>query len=156
MDIASITAAYEGLKVGKNILQSLHKIKVESEAKERVNEVMSKLGEAQDTLFTMREELFKLQSENESLKKIISESENWDKKISEYELIKTSGGAVVYKYKKEPEHYVCPSCVSKNIIEILQDNRTISGKFRCVGCKSEYPINPKEKITIQTQVPRYW
>jgi len=148
MDLASITTAYEGLKLGKNILNSLLDIKVESEAKERVNEVMSKLGEAQDTLFSMREELFRLQTDNENYRKQIEKSDNWENKLSQYELVTTSGGAVVYKFKENPEHYICPSCVSKHMVEILQDNRTISGKYRCVGCKSEFPIKPQETVNI--------
>jgi len=142
MDITTITAAYEGLKAGKNILKSLYEAKIEADAKEKIDEVMSKLGEAQDTLFSMREELFRLQSENDTLRKQIAESDSWDNKLDQYELIKTAGGAVVYKHIGEPEHYICPSCAAKKSIEILQDNRTYSGKFRCVGCKAEYPINP--------------
>ena len=150
MDIATITSAYEGLKVGKNILNSIFDIKVEAEAKERVNEVMQKLGEAQDALFSMREELFRLQTDNDKLRKLIEQSDDWKNKIEKYELVTTSGGAVVYKFKENPEHYICPSCVSKQVIEILQDNRTLNGKFRCVGCKSEFPIKPYETININT------
>ena len=143
MDIATITAAYEGLKAGKSILKSLYESKVEADAKEKIDEVMSKLGEAQDTLFSMREELFRLQSENESLKKKIAEADSWDSKLSEYKLTETSGGAIVYKFTGTPEHFICPSCVSEKTIEILQDNRTYSGKYRCVGCNAEFPINPR-------------
>lgn len=143
MDITTITTAYEGLKAGKVILKSLYDIKIEADVKEKIDEVMSKQGEAQDTLFSMREELFRLQSDNKELKNKIAESESWDNKLSQYELTKTAGGAVVYKYIGTPEHFICPSCVSKKNIEILQDNRTHSGKYRCVGCTAEYPINPK-------------
>ncbi len=143
MDITTITTAYEGLKLGKELLKSLHEAKVESDAKVKIEEVMQKLGGAQDTLFSMREELFKLQTENENLKKKINETDAWEQKISNYELVKTSGGAVVYQFKETPEHYICPSCVSNCRTEILHDNRTFSGKYRCVKCEAEYPINPK-------------
>ena len=144
MDIATITAAYESLKAGKSILKSIYETKIEADAKDKIDEVMSKLGEAQDTLFSMREELFRLQSDNESLKKKISESESWDNKLSQYELTETSGGAVVYKFTGTPEHFICPSCISKKSIEILQDNRTYTGKYRCVACKAEFPIDPSQ------------
>jgi predicted RNA-binding Zn-ribbon protein involved in translation (DUF1610 family) len=149
MDITTITAAYEGLKAVKEILKSIYNVKVEADAKEKIEEVMSKLGEAQDALFSMREELFRLQSDNDSLKKKIEEAESWDTKLSQYELTKTSGGAVVYKFIGEPEHFICPSCVSKKNIEILQDNRTYSGKYRCVGCGAEFPINPKTDSPVR-------
>ncbi|WP_022951962.1 hypothetical protein [Leucothrix mucor] len=146
MDFSSITAAYEGLKTGKAILQSIYDMKIEAETKERVDEVMSKLGEAQDTLFVMREELFRLQTKNAELMTSISQADDWEKRISQYLLAETSGGAVVYKYSGTPEHYACPSCAGKRVIEILQDNRTASGKFRCVGCDAQFPINPKRAI----------
>lgn len=143
MDIATISAAYEGLKIGKSLLTSIYELKIEADTKAKVAEVMSKLGDAQDALFAMREELFRLQSANADLKKSIADYESWDKRLSEYSLAKTAGGAVVYEYCREPKHYACPSCIGKEVIEILQDNRTDSGKFRCVGCDAEYPINPR-------------
>ena len=146
MDIASIASAYEGLKLGKSILKAIYESKVEADAKEKIDEVMSKLGEAQDTLFSMREELFRLQSDNESLKKKISEADDWNSKQSQYELTETSGGAVVYEFKGTPKHFICPSCFSKKTVEILQDNRTLSGKYRCVACKAEFPVNPREDL----------
>lgn len=142
MDITAITSAYEGLKVGKGILKSLYDIKVESDVKDRVDDVLSKLGDAQDALFLMREELFKLQEENKNLRESQNNTKKWEEKIAEYELSSTEGGAVVYRYKGEPQHYACPSCTSLNKIEILQDNRTKSGKYRCVGCSAEFPIKP--------------
>jgi len=36
VDIATVTTAYEGLKTGKSILQSLYKTKVEADAKEKI------------------------------------------------------------------------------------------------------------------------
>jgi len=148
MDIATITTAYEGLKIGKDLLKGLlelKELKIDAQAKPRIDEVLSKLGDAQDTLFIMREELFRLQSENEEFRKILAESEKWEEKLAEYELVETSGGAIVYEFKDTPKHFICPSCVSKKTIEILQDNRTMSGKFRCVGCNAEFPIKPTER-----------
>ena len=106
MEIATITAAYEGLKAGKEILKSIYDSKVDADAKEKIDVVMLKLGDTQDTLFSMREELFSLQSDNEALKKKIAETESWDNKLNEYELTKTSGGAVVYKFNGTPDHYI--------------------------------------------------
>jgi predicted RNA-binding Zn-ribbon protein involved in translation (DUF1610 family) len=143
MDIGSITAAYNGLKVGKEILTSLLEAKIESEAKAKVNEALSRLGTVQDTLFELREESFRLQSENEALRKQLTQYENWEKQFTQYALQKTPGGGIVYAFKGQPEHFACPSCINKREIQILQDNRTMSGKFRCPGCENEFPVNPK-------------
>ena len=75
---------------------------------------------------------------------IIEETEPVLKK-SDYELVKTEGGAVVYKSKAEPAHFACPSCF-KSEIHILQDRRNVSGLFICPGCKTAYPVEPATTI----------
>jgi hypothetical protein len=149
MDIATITAAYEGLKIGKTLLKSVYDSKVEADSKEKIDQVMSQLGDAQDTLFAMREELFRLQTENEEFRRKQSDEQKWDDKVSQYKLVKTAGGAVVYQFTGEPEHYACPSCIEKKSLQIIQDNRTMSGKYRCVACESEFPVNQKQKMPQQ-------
>jgi predicted RNA-binding Zn-ribbon protein involved in translation (DUF1610 family) len=154
MDMGSISAAYEGLKIGKGLLQSFVEHKAEELSEEKIRQVLEKLGIAQDTLFSVREALFELQSENEALKKQISESEAWAERLSSYSLVQTAGGAVVYESKGDPHYYICPSCVEKKSIQILQDNRTRSGKYRCVSCGAEFPINP-HKPAPSTRAIRY-
>ena len=146
MDLAAITAAYNGLKSAKEIFVGISELKTETDSIGKINEAVKRVGEAQDTLFQLREELFKLQEDNNTLKRTIDEFDSWKNKIAEYELVKTSGNAVVYKYKSEPEHFACPNCINDHSIQILQDNRTLSGKYRCVGCEGEYPIKPKEDM----------
>jgi hypothetical protein len=144
MDLATITAAYEGLKASKQILGAIFEAKVDAEAKPKVIAALEHLGNAQDALFSLREELFRLQSVNDDLRKQLAAAESWAMRAAQYELAKTSGGAVVYKFKAQPEHFACPSCFNSKQIQILQDNRTTSGKFRCTGCSAEFPIQPRE------------
>jgi hypothetical protein len=138
-------AAYNGLKFAKDSLSTLIQGKVEIEAQARISEALTKLGDAQDALFQLRDELFTMQAETARLKAEIDRTNNWKDRLSSYELVKTAGGAVVYRFKGNPEHFACPSCVNGQKLEILQDNRTMSGKFRCSGCTNEYPINPREE-----------
>ncbi|MBA57201.1 MAG: hypothetical protein CMK89_22360 [Pseudomonadales bacterium] len=142
MDMASISAAYEGLKLGKNALKMLYDLKVEADAKALIQEIMGRLGEVQDTLFSAREELFTLQEENNRLKNQLKEIEGWETTKQPYQLVKTDGGAIVYQYIGEPAHFACPNCFNKKQIQFLQDTRTFSGNFKCVNCEAEYPINP--------------
>ncbi len=144
MDASSIMAAYNGLKFAKDSLTTLVQGKIEVESQAKVMAVLEKLGAAQDALFEMRDELFRLQAENMQLKQEIERNNTWKERLGSYELTKTSGGAVVYKFKGQPEHFACPSCANNHQLEILQDNRTMSGKFRCTRCEAEYPINPRE------------
>ena len=145
MDVATITGAYQGLKAAKEILSAAFEAKVDAEAKPKVLEAIQKLGDAQDTLFALREELFALQEANNALKQQIAEAASWKERADQYELVKTSGQAVVYKFKGQPEHYACPSCFNSQNIHILQTNRTMSGKYRCTGCNSEFPIEPIQR-----------
>ena len=142
MDIASIGAAYEGLKVGKDILKSLYDSKVDAAAKGKIDSVMDKFGQAQDTLFSIREELFRLQSENNELKRNLADIDKWEQKSQQYKLVVTSGSAVVYEFQGEPKHYACPSCMESRLINILQNNRNLAGTYTCCSCAAKYPIDP--------------
>ena len=146
MDIALLTSAYSGLKTAKDIFIGIAGLKIEADSVGKINEAVKKVGDAQDALFQLREELFRLQEENNSLKNTINDFNSWDDKISQYDLFKTIGEAVVYKYKAEPAHYVCPSCVSKKSIQILQDCKTMCGSFKCTGCDGNYPIKKEEEF----------
>lgn len=146
MDIGIITAAYEGLKVAKNAITGLADLKIESESLGRINEAVKKVGEAQDTLFALREELFRLQEENNRLKLAIKNQEEWNQKRSNYELVETSGGAVVFKSKEGTPHFVCPSCLERKQIHILQDGKVWTGTFDCPGCEKTFPVKPCKQM----------
>ncbi len=147
MDIISIVkGASDSLKAGKELLNSIYEMKINSAAKDKINEVKEELGNTQDKLFKIREELFKLQSENNELREEIKKNNNWNDKMNNYELIKTEGNAVVFKSNLEPIHYICPSCNSQKEIQILQDMRNKNGEFQCSRCKNLFPI---EKIMSQ-------
>ncbi|WP_286694593.1 hypothetical protein [Spongiibacter sp. UBA1325] len=153
MDIALISASYEGLKIGKAALQSLFDAKVDSEAKEKIDLVLQKLGDAQDTLFSMREELFRLQEENERLRRQAASMAQWDEIKSRYILQSTEGGAIVYVSTGDPQHYACPSCFNSKELHFLQDRHVMSGEFKCTGCDSTYPVK-KERSFSMPSTPR--
>ena len=75
MDIASISTAYTAIKAIKDIGNTLLNEKIDSEAKQRVSEFVEKLGSVHDALFYIREELIKVQDENQSLKSKIKSLE---------------------------------------------------------------------------------
>lgn len=143
IDIATISAAFQGLTLTKGLLNAAYDAKVDSDAKAKISEALERLGQAQDGMFTLREELNRLQNEREDLQRRLQVLESWSTRAKDYELVQTSGGAVVNQFKSSPPHYACPGCFNKQEIHPLQDNRTDSGKFRCTGCGAEYPINPK-------------
>ncbi|MAO11929.1 hypothetical protein [Marinobacter sp.] len=146
MDMTSIASAYSGLRAAKEIFSSYTDLKIDAAARERVNEAIAKVGEAQDALFQMREEMFRLQEENRLLKDSIAENENWEKRLSAYELTETSGGAIVFKSNSGVDHFACPSCAEKREIQILQDRRVVSGDYDCPGCGKSFPVKPRKQI----------
>jgi ribosomal protein L37AE/L43A len=75
MDITMFTTGYTALKSIKEIGGGLLQAKIDSDSKQKVSEVLDKLGTVQDTLFFIREELLKLQDDKQTLKKTISELE---------------------------------------------------------------------------------
>ncbi|MDP3517163.1 MAG: hypothetical protein Q8S94_08345 [Pseudohongiella sp.] len=146
MDLVLISSAYNGLKVAKDIFSGFKDLQVETAALERINDAVKKVGEAQDAIFMLREELFRLQEENNYLKQQISDSDKWADIIGQYQLVATAGGAVVFKSNEEPLHFACPSCAQSKEIHILQDNRLIVGTFTCTKCKAQYPVKPQETM----------
>lgn len=74
----------------------------------------------------------------------MSEKTNGDK-FPNYELVKTQGGATVYRFKGEPKHYACPPCRGKGELQILQD-RGRGASFVCPNCKTIFQINPHEPL----------
>lgn len=146
VDIAAIASAYEGLKAAKHLFEGFIESKVDLAAQAKIQAAVEQVGKAQHTLYELRDELFSIQQKNEELRRALDAIDAWKETSSAYALAKTDGGAVVYKYNSDPLHYACPSCYNKKQIQILQDNRTISGKFRCTGCAAEFPINPAVKV----------
>jgi predicted RNA-binding Zn-ribbon protein involved in translation (DUF1610 family) len=110
-----------------------------------VTDALQRLGQVQDTLFELREQLFALQSKNEELQRELASRDRWEEKLGQYELRQTPGGAVVYVSKTQPQHYVCPSCITKRELQILQDSRTMAGKFKCPSCSFDFPVKPFER-----------
>jgi predicted RNA-binding Zn-ribbon protein involved in translation (DUF1610 family) len=142
IEIAGAIAAFKAVKdLGKTIFDA----KVDTDVQAKVLDVMTKVGEAQDTMYALREENIKLQAENERLKRDAAGADDWSSKLAKLVLLETHGGAVVYQNTGEPPYYACPSCVNEKRIVPLQDNRTMSGKYRCVACDAEYPIKQQNR-----------
>src|SRR5262245_38904772 len=96
MDMAVIAGAYNGLKFAKDALQVALNYKIENETRSQIAAALEKLGAVQDTLFEMREELFRLQTENQELRRELQMASDWEARRADYHLEQTAGGALVY------------------------------------------------------------
>ena len=144
VDIDSIAAAYNSLKFAKDALKVSLKYKIEIEAREKVLAALEKLGDLQDTIFELQRDRAEQQTEIERLHDELNKRNDWEATKVKYDLEQTVGGAVVYTFTGLPKHYACPSCFSKNIIQILQDQRNAGGTFGCPGCKAAFPVKSFE------------
>lgn len=153
MGIRSLKGAMQSLGVAKKLVGTLSTAKPEDDVQERITQAMQSLGAAQEDMFQLREDLDQLQDERDDLKQRLQAAESWCKRSGGYTLVQTEGGAVVYMFTGDPLHYACPSCFNKQEIHPLQNNRTISGKYRCTGCSAEYPVELTKKLNIQMPQP---
>jgi hypothetical protein len=147
-DPSTVTVAFNAMKFATETLQSLHTLKVDADSLEKTTDALRKLGDAQTILLQVNQHLFALQIENNELKSELNSKNKWEQQLEKYELTSTDGGATVYKYKNEPTHYICPSCINKNEIQILQDTRSISGRYGCPGCNKEFPVSQRREQKI--------
>jgi uncharacterized protein YbaR (Trm112 family) len=136
-DIVDLTTQLSNSVTDRKIAAELNKIQ------SLILSLQSEQADIHEVNMKLREELYEFRLKNDALKKEMSDQAGWEDKLSKYWLIKTDGGATVYVYMGQdvPQHYVCPSCTSKKLTEILQDCGDGSGRFICPKCNVKYPIN---------------
>lgn len=147
-----ISTAFNTLKFAKEALQVTLRLQVENESREKINAALEKVGNVQDSLFELREALLQMQTENDRLRADLKAHDEWEAQKASYKLTKTPGGAVVYRASQvlveggTPDHFVCPNCLVKREIQILQDRRVAAGLYDCPGCKAAYPVRSAERL----------
>ncbi|WPH18252.1 hypothetical protein [Variovorax paradoxus] len=160
-DMGQIQAAVSGLGAVRELVKVGIDAKVDQKASEKVIDALSRLGAATDALYTLRDELFRLQTENEELKEAAKDREALAAHRAKYVLSETPGGAIVWHFSDAPAHYACPNCWNDKRIEILQSNRTRLGKYRCTAkeCGAEFPIEkvkPAAPINYSRGIDTPW
>ncbi|MFL1914451.1 hypothetical protein ACJW8B_03360 [Plesiomonas shigelloides] len=148
MPIETIKTAFESMR----FLQQMFDGHVDGLAKERVDELKQeankKVIDIQQAMIQLQAQVYEYQNENEELKKILSDTEEIKAKLEAYTLTDSIGGAIVYKYNSNPEHYCCPQCISeKKVVSILQFVDDFSGFYVCSGCKTRYKIGATKSIS---------
>lgn len=153
MDVTSIAAAISSGKALKNIIQGLVGLKVDTEVLYRINEAQGQVSNLLSALLETQGDLLKLVEENQELRRQIQAQEDWEKRKAGYQIQKTEGGAFVYtSVSVSPAHYVCPRCIEKREIQILQrDVENESGLFGCPGCNKVYAAKPEKDSPIQVK-----
>jgi hypothetical protein len=130
----------------KDTINGLFSEKVDERVKEKLREILNTIDNLQNSALEKNETMFAMQHELYELKDKLRNIEDWKSKFVNYELVTTPGKGVVYKFNGNPSHYICPACVVKKEIQILQDNDSMSGEFTCPGCKSQFSVNVAEYL----------
>jgi len=147
--LAEFSAVVASVKTLGDIIRTAVDLKASSEIALALSRVQEDLLSAQGSALESQEKISSLLSEIDGLKEELRHIKNWDERVKGYELTTATGGAVVYRFKGEPEHYVCPSCFEKGAVQILQDKRLSSGYFQCSSCKVDYPVKPMPNFQHQ-------
>lgn len=159
----STTAALIGIfKSIREGLRALRESNLSNKHKQAVEDVSDLLIDAQDRLSDIQAESVQLREENAELRRQMAENDQWSKLFRDYNLVTTPGGAVVYQktYMEsrriiagrkggDPEHkdhYVCPSCVNEQQLQVLQPLGGYSPLATCPGCQVNYKIIPTPEV----------
>ncbi len=134
MDITTIASAYSAVKTIREIGGTLLNAKIDAESKQRVSEVIDKLGGIQDTLFYIREELLKVQEENHSLKSQVKLLEEKLQEKGKLQYLKPSYWVIEGETKDGPFCQKCYDAESK-LLRLQGGERDI---WNCRECKNSY------------------
>lgn len=140
--IAAVGSALGSLKAGIDLAKGALDAKVEAEVRRKVTDVMDALITAQTQLLDARMQMHDLVDDNRKLKRELEEREDWKQRVGRYELIEATGGAMVYRFKGEPQHYVCPRCYEDRRLHMLQDMKGHSGLWQCPSCGKYFSVGP--------------
>ncbi|OMO34019.1 hypothetical protein BH582_05655 [Vibrio sp. 10N.222.47.A9] len=104
MAIEAVKTAFDSVKFLKGMFDG----HVDGVAKEKVIELQQqsnqKVLDIQQALMDLQVEIFRYQEANSELTDQLKVHTDSNEKLEEYELIRSGGGAVVYKSKFEPIH----------------------------------------------------
>ncbi|MEL4201767.1 hypothetical protein C9E85_05410 [Plesiomonas shigelloides] len=134
MDITTITSAYTAIKNIKEITKLVLDAKIDAEVSEKIQASIERLGEVQDTLFYIREELLTQQEEKENLKKELASAKAELEKVE----------SVIYRApsywivnKDQPDGPFCQPCFDdeRKLIRLQGGDNDI---WNCRKCKNTF------------------
>ena len=143
-----LTAAIASFKALKDGIRLVFDAKVDSEVQAARIAVMEQLGKAQDTLYDLRDELFKIQSENEELKRAASSSTKWDETVAQYEFVQTPGSAYAFRSRTDANLFACPTCIHDRRVSALQPKGPMPSIRFCLVCDKGYTVTTEKMPQI--------
>lgn len=140
--VTTVNAALNSLKIATEAFVWLRDSRRDAEANTRIASAMQAVNDAEQKIFELRRELSLLEDENQKLRSEKAELDDWNKRFQKLHRTKTAGGAVVYVQEEGEGFLICPRCVEKKEMQILQDHGRVSGEFECPGCGNKFKVKP--------------
>ena len=140
--IAALGSALGSLKAGLDLARGAIEAKVEAEVRSKVVDLRDALIAVQSQLLDARVQMHDLVDENRKIKRELAEREEWKQRVDRYELVNAPGEVMVYRFKGQTPHYVCPACYEEKKLHILQDGTGYSGTWKCSGCGKYFNVDP--------------
>jgi hypothetical protein len=149
--LAALGSAIGSVKAGIELAKGALDAKVEAEVRRKVLDTTQALADALSQIVDAKVQMSQIFDENQELKRKLAEREEWTQRVAQYELVEAVGGALVYRFKGQPPHYVCPACYEERKLHILQDTKGFSGSCQCSGCGKHFRVNPARNPPTPTR-----
>ena len=131
--LASAKFLFDSLRAASRLATD-HEVRTRiDEALESVADVRSALLDAQTTIGQQLEELRQVRAQLHAV-------ETWEARAANYEMVRTPGGAVVFRSNGSPQHDACPVCFASQVIVPIQP--LYSGGGQCPKCKVTFELMP--------------
>ncbi|HHQ4901547.1 TPA: hypothetical protein ACSP3M_002820 [Aeromonas veronii] len=151
MDITAITSAYTAIKSIKDIGRLVLDAKIDSEVSEKIQASIERLGDVQDTLFYIREELLSQQEEKERLKKELAAA------LAELEMIKSviyrAPSYWIVKEGQDDDGPFCQPCFDDEH-KLIRLQGGDNDFWSCRKCKNKFKgptyVAPKSKVRARS------
>ena len=155
MDMGSILAAGQSLKLAADIAKGLIHIKSDTDVQAKVIELQSAILAAQSSALSAQSEQSAMLSQISNLEKEIAKVKAWEETKQRYKLISPRWGIFFLALKEEckgtePPHWLCATCYEKGIKSIVQDNGnpyTDKMGLVCHSCGAEIKTGDRLEVT---------
>lgn len=172
MDMTSLAAALESLKIVAGVARVTASAAVDHEMKGRLIEIQQGILDVQMQLGDATAERLDLLHQVAELRRKVGEFEAAKAALDGYELCKMEDGQYLYKARAEAGHvvghYACPSCFDAGKISVLQSKKSGAAQtqYKCVATGCTYhtfvgPSDPRDPPVAAGRIrgsmfPRRW
>lgn len=152
MDITSLAAALESLKIVAGVARATSAAAVDHQIKGRLIEIQQGILDVQAQLGDATEERLRLLGQVSELRQQLRDIENAKAALESYELNEVSPGLLLFKSRKDAghtvDHFACPQCHNAGRVSVLQRTQAGSQRVRydCAApsCKFAMYVGPAD------------